>query len=215
MAKKAKDIDYPGELGCPILIRIVDHPPRAPSSTNGDPTQSHLDDFVKQVWRRKLLLLLPHYNIDLEDPQSWERLAFELAVAHVPGFQLELVGHPGGRPTTWSDDRRAWLAITVDSVKARHPKLKTDEDACKHLVRVENYSTQWGPPKNHKGNDRSWIKTLMNRLSEGRKANLYKCATRAKGMSPKDLFLSSHEKPTSLASLLNSLPQASPDNSEK
>jgi len=55
----------------------------------------------------------------------------------------------------------------------------------------------------------------MNRLSEGRKTNFYKGATHAKGMSLKDLFLSSHEKPTSLASLLNSLPQASPDNSEK
>jgi|GEM_PF-5304214 len=78
-----------------------------------------------------------------------------------------------------------------------------------------NYSTQWSPPENHKGNDHSWIKTLMNRLSEGRKTNFYKGATHAKGMSLKDLFLSSHEKPTSLASLLNSLPQASPDNSEK
>jgi hypothetical protein len=211
MTKKAKVIDYPGELGGPIVIRVVDHPPRLPSSTNGDPTQSDFGDFVKRVWRHKLSLLLSHYNIDPEDPQSWEQLAWDLAVAHVPGFQLELVGHRGGRPTTWSDDR-AWLAITVDSKKARHPKLKTDEQACKHLAKVV---TQWGRPENHKGNDRSWIKTLTNRLSEGRKTDLYKSATRAKGMSLRDLFLSSHEKPTSLASLLNSLSQSSPDNSEK
>lgn len=213
MAKKAKVIDYPGDLGCPILIQIVDHPPRPPSSTE-------FGDFVNRVWHRKLSLLLSYYDIDPEDPQSWERLAFHLALAHVPGFQLELGKHPGGRP--WSDDRRAWLAITIDLVKEGHPNLRTDEDACKHLVRAVDYSTKWGPPKNHNGNDGSWIKTLMNRLSEGRKTDFYKTVRRMKGISPTDLFFSSHEKPpvhdehgSSLGALPNNLLQSPPDNSEK
>ncbi|WGJ13742.1 hypothetical protein QEV83_13755 [Methylocapsa sp. D3K7] len=215
MAKKAKVIDYPGELGRPVSIQIGDHPPRASSSAYRDPAQSRFDDYVKEVCRNKLLLLLSHYNIDLEDPKCWEKLALDLASAHVPGFQLEFAGSPGGRPITWSDERRGWLAIIVDSVKAQHPNRKTDAKACAFLSQAKGNSIEWAPPENHKGSDRSWTKTLTNRLSEGRKTDFYKAATRVKGMSLKDMFLSSQEKPTSLGELLDSLPRSSSDKSKK
>ena len=52
-------------------------------------------------WRReyaeKLPLLLDHFGIKRDDPNSWHKLCLCLAVAHVPGFQV-IQRRKGGRP---------------------------------------------------------------------------------------------------------------------
>lgn len=71
-------------------------------------------------------------------PGDWQRLAYELAVAHVPGFK---VSKPVGRNTKWSELDKAKLRIDVDATIAatRH---KTVGEALRHLQKTNE---KWKP----------------------------------------------------------------------
>jgi hypothetical protein len=51
----------------------------------------------------KLLLLLEHYDIKQNDPARWEKLAFLLALVHVPGMKVVEYAPRRGAPLKPSD----------------------------------------------------------------------------------------------------------------
>lgn len=83
----------------------------------------------------KFPALFEAHNVPLND---WQRLAYELAVAHVPGFK---VSKPVGRNTKWGELDKAHLRIDADATIAttRH---KTVGDALRHLQKT---SEKWKP----------------------------------------------------------------------
>ncbi len=83
----------------------------------------------------KFPALFEAHNVPLGD---WQRLAYELAVAHVPGFK---VSKPVGRSTKWGELDKAELRIDVDATIAatRH---KTVGEALRHLQKTDE---KWKP----------------------------------------------------------------------
>ena len=94
MTSKSKS--YPGELGKPIPYghRI------AAALRSRENTNSELTAWLDEEISRRFLLLFKHYNIQPEATNPWVRLAYLLALDHVPGLTVGQEGKRGrGRPS--------------------------------------------------------------------------------------------------------------------
>lgn len=136
MATKA--IKYPGALGKRITERELVSAVKRLSALSGGSgvTNAEFGDWLKKEfgdWLEKrnfdlLVALLSHYKIKPDDKHLWFRLAYSLASAHVPGFQL---GVAKGRPKkaapfrTLSDDPEIRSKVKV---KLGRTRVRTDED---------------------------------------------------------------------------------------
>jgi hypothetical protein len=70
---------YSGALNQPIVLPLgLLYRPTSPMGANG----------ILRTRLTKLLLLLDHYNIKPNDPACWLKLAFLLALVHVPGMKV-------------------------------------------------------------------------------------------------------------------------------
>jgi hypothetical protein len=101
-------------------------------------------DRVKEVLSarvpEKIHLLFKHYKIDRSDEQSWQKLALQLALDHVPGLQLALRPKKAGRKPTWKTGLGDELVGAVQDVKSR-TGMRT-EDAIAKLK--EKPGGMWG-----------------------------------------------------------------------
>jgi hypothetical protein len=70
---------YSGALSQPIAL---------PVGTLYGPTSPRGAKGILRTRLIKLLLLLEHYDIKQNDPARWEKLAFVLALDHVPGMKV-------------------------------------------------------------------------------------------------------------------------------
>jgi hypothetical protein len=70
---------YSGPLNQPIVLPLgMLYGPTSPRGAKG----------ILRTRLIKLLLLLDHYDIKQNDPARWEKLAFVLALDHVPGMKV-------------------------------------------------------------------------------------------------------------------------------
>lgn len=94
-------------------------------------------DAVRVVDARfaKFPALFEAHKVPLGD---WQGLAYELAVAHVPGFK---VSKPVGANTKWSELDKAELRIDADAAIA-NTRHKTVAEALRHL---QKNSERWKP----------------------------------------------------------------------
>jgi hypothetical protein len=70
---------YSGALNQPIVLPLgLLYRPTSPIGAKG----------ILRTRLIKLLLLLEHYDIKQNDPARWEKLAFVLALDHVPGMKV-------------------------------------------------------------------------------------------------------------------------------
>jgi hypothetical protein len=161
MTKERKKVSYEGDLATPI------------------PKTSDVDSLSRE-WKRRFELLYQIYRIDPADPLADRRLALRLAVTHVPGLQLDLKPHSGGRPKTWDEQRLAKLAIAVDELKKKQG-ARTDKEACGWLISGKD-ADDWRRPPNYRRDQESWQKHLCNMASKGRKTFAYSIATRPPGL---------------------------------
>jgi hypothetical protein len=80
---------YPGALNQPIVRpRGLLYGPTSPRGAKG----------ILRTRLIKLLLLLEHYDIKQNDPARWEKLAFLLALDHVPGMKVVEYAPQRGAP---------------------------------------------------------------------------------------------------------------------
>jgi hypothetical protein len=156
MTRKTREVPYEGDLAKPIR-EISDK-----AITGAE-------------WLHRLYLLLSVYKIDPTEPQAFVKLAIALAMAHVPGLQLDFKRHPGGRTTKWTDQRLAELAITIDELRKKGD-ANSDKEACGQLPSGKHYRT-WGKPRNYKGTSEQWQRHLQNMLPKGRKTPAYRTST--------------------------------------
>lgn len=101
MPNKGKE--YKGELAKSIKVKS---PPRRgrinqeTKESHENRKEEHLEEVFKEIAkedRKKVLLLLEHYNINLSDNNPWAKLAMALANKHVTGFQVVIEGAGSGR----------------------------------------------------------------------------------------------------------------------
>jgi hypothetical protein len=112
----------------------------------------------------KIHLLFKHYKIDPSDEQSWQTLALQLALDHVPGLQLALRPKAGRKPK-WktglgdefvravqdvksqtgmgiqdairklqNDNPGTWRRYTFENLGARYREAKRDREQFRKLV---------------------------------------------------------------------------------
>lgn len=122
-------------------------------------------------WLQKLLLLLEHYEIEQQDDSRWFRLAFKLAMEHVPGFAFDQQ-KPAGRPADWDSWRYMDLFLSVRSLMneaaGRGCEL-TLRDACRQLA-DSGFAADLYPNRDQRLNEhsraaalRAWGETLEAR----------------------------------------------------
>jgi hypothetical protein len=158
MPKKKKPSPYKGVLQerfpphkAPVgLLRLSDGLPEGMSE----------HDFRKAVIKR-VAALLKHYGFpaDIPTKSDWQKLAFRLAMDHIPGFQFSEQETRGRRQNEASDDE--WLIEYIDNLREENG-FRSDKRAC------EDFCAH--PPS---GRPPSLtiieVGSLKNRLSKARK----------------------------------------------
>jgi len=162
---------YKGELAKPLLAGVY-----LTDKMTGAELDTCLEQAIFESRVEKLALLMEHYGI--ADKTDYFSLALELAIDHVPGFRIgrarellklehgdygKVLGNKRGRQREWTLERSDRLVDAVEETKKRY-HYRTDREALEVLAR----HTEWSAPANHRGGFRAWIKTLTNRLQEGR-----------------------------------------------
>src|SRR5262245_66442716 len=104
MARKRRAPRFAGALAHPIYVDVAEI----------DRVKEVLAAGVAEKWP----LLFKHYKIDASDEQSWERLALQLALDHIPGLQLAFRPKPGRKPT-WKAGLYDDLVRAVQDVKSQ------------------------------------------------------------------------------------------------
>lgn len=106
----ARPKKYTGKLTKPIDLRRRELLLR--------PEFPNIDAAVEAEIIEKTRLLLVHYGIELALPpeQMWQRLALNLAFAHVPGFHITASSRKGAKRKWTLDECRA-LVCAVDAQK--------------------------------------------------------------------------------------------------
>lgn len=97
MSAKRK-LRYSGPLNQPIVL---------PLGTLYGPTSPRGVKGILRTRLTKLILLLEHYDIKQNDPVRWEKLAFLLALDHVPGMKVVEYAPQRGAPLKQSDISKA------------------------------------------------------------------------------------------------------------
>jgi hypothetical protein len=104
MARQRRAARFAGALAQPIYVDMDEI----------DRVKEVLAAGVAEKWP----LLLKHYKIDPSDDQSWEKLALQLALDHIPGLQLAFRPKPGRKPT-WKTGLGDELVRAVQDVKSQ------------------------------------------------------------------------------------------------
>jgi hypothetical protein len=122
---------------------------------------------AERKFQSKFALLFKHYGI--ADKEDIARLAWALAVEHVPGFKVQFpeVKSNRGRKRVWHPERLQDLYETVESIKQQHSF--TDRQALTFIVNNQQHAATWGVPKGHKGLKEQWIETLEARLQDAKR----------------------------------------------
>jgi hypothetical protein len=95
---------YSGALNQPIVL---------PLGTLYGPTSPRGAKGILRTRLIKLLLLLEHYDIKQNDPARWEKLAFVLALDHVPGMKVVEYAPRRGAPLKPRDISRARKNVRI------------------------------------------------------------------------------------------------------
>ena len=126
MARKRGAPKYAGALAQPIYLNPDDYKYSVGLGrplNDPDVVQKKMFEMAKKQTFEKMQLLFKHYEIDSNDEQGWQVLAFRLARAHVPGLQIAFRPKPGRKPT-WKTGLGDELVRDVDDVKSRTGKRR-------------------------------------------------------------------------------------------
>ena len=127
MARKRGAPKYAGALAQPIYLNPDDYKYSVGLGrplNDPDVVQKKMFEMAKKQTFEKMQLLFKHYEIDSNDEQGWQVLAFRLARAHVPGLQIAFRPKPGRKPT-WKTGPGDELVRAVEEVKSRTGKSIT------------------------------------------------------------------------------------------
>jgi hypothetical protein len=168
---KPKKPRYKGELGKPIYVGSI------PFEAANEVQQERIEQGIEQAAIKKLPLLMDHY--DIKDKDDYLSLALALAADHVPGFQVKratlklkhgtwgaVIRDNIGRPAVWRPERLLKLLNDVEEAKQRH-ECPTDREAIRRVVRQNR--EEWGPPANHRTDEKEWLETLESRLQDAKR----------------------------------------------
>jgi hypothetical protein len=122
----------------------------------------------------KIHLLFKHYKIDPSDEQSWEKLALQLALAHVPGLQLAL-RPKRGRHRTWKAGLGDELVREVQDVKSQTGmrtedairKLQKDKPGTWGRYTVVNLGARYREAKRHQEQFRKLVEKARELRARG------------------------------------------------
>jgi hypothetical protein len=105
---------YSGALNQPIVLPLgLLYSPTSPRGAKG----------ILRARLIKLLLLLEHYDIKQDDPARWEKLAFLIALDHVPGMKVVEYAPQRGAPLKPHDISRARENVRIiDDIKLKRGK---------------------------------------------------------------------------------------------
>jgi len=127
-------------------------------------------DRAREILLQRLQLLAKHYGLNW--PQDASQLVVKMALAHVPGFRIELCEKrpTAGRPVSWPFARLMALEHTVSKIKdSALPTKLSDLAACRILASKSPWNKTWKPPASHRGTLSQWVTTLRSRLVDARK----------------------------------------------
>jgi len=82
-----------------------------------------IDRYIIGQWSAKLDLLLMHYGIRSKEVERWRKLAFCLALDHVPGMRV--IYKPGkrkGAPRKWGGSRDIKLVELIEQIRRERGK---------------------------------------------------------------------------------------------
>ena len=83
--------------------------------------------------------LVDFYGIDHGISHLWFRVAYSLAMEHVPGFRFEK--RSSGRPPgtkKWTLKKQRWLVFHVEAAREMYPHFSI-KNACRHLIKKGLY----------------------------------------------------------------------------
>jgi hypothetical protein len=147
MKRKKIDADYTGPLAAPIyqplksaglLGNIDDLLGNSAEPENDSGTESAREaawERALEQIKEKVPLLFAHFDIDPEDEHCWMRLAWGLALTHVPGMQIILQSPPKRGP------KKKWFKlgdVLVADVQAITLTGCTVREAIKRLQKDRN-----------------------------------------------------------------------------
>lgn len=89
---------------------------------------------------QKLDMLCDHYKIDKKSDSKWFELSYELACAHIPGFQTE-TKNKSGAPRKWNEWEKFKLWVAVRQKRLSNSHL-TDSSACDQLIKQEPWKSK-------------------------------------------------------------------------
>ena len=116
---------YSGELAKPITAKKLG------LLATDDAIKAESRRIVEEQFR-KLPALFAAHGVELHD---WIGMVFQLAEEYVPGFREAA---PAGRPTQWSDLKKAKLKVAVDDIRDTNPGM-TVTDAIRRVQRLETW----------------------------------------------------------------------------
>jgi hypothetical protein len=159
-ARKRRAPKYAGALAKPIYVD-VDQIDR-------------LEGVLLAQVPEKIHLLFKHYKIDPSDEQSWEKLALQLALDHVPGLQLALRPKAGRKPT-WKTGLGDELVRAVQDVKSQTGmrtedairKLQEDKPGTWGRYTVENLGARYREAKHHQEQFRKLVEEARELRARG------------------------------------------------
>jgi hypothetical protein len=179
-----KPTRWKGELAKPIRVNVnrphgfyAPDPHEDPEAEKKIQAENDLmcrlrDDARAHAETQKLRLLCEHCGVEHDDLRA---LALAIARACIPGFKFidplrPIVNYgpqsenqkKAGRPRVWDVDRLMFLAVAVDTLRAKEGL--TDREALHRLSREK----EWSPPGNHRGNFSQWRETLESRLQDAK-----------------------------------------------
>ena len=123
------------------------------------------NDFLFEQRTGRLMLLLDHYEIARTDPLCWLKLAWRLAIDHVPGFRVSENPRGRGRPRKHSSLRQL-----APKRKRGRPSKEIDPE---RFVRVIDAAKQeHSAAKNRRVTDKEVLEIIFEKIAkkEGRSA---------------------------------------------
>jgi hypothetical protein len=160
MARKRPAPKYAGALAQPIYV-----------------DEDQIDRVEEVLLARvpeKIHLLFKHYKIDPSDEQSWQTLALQLALDHVPGVRLAFRPKRGPHPT-WKAGLGFDLVRAVQDVKSQTGmrtadairKLQKDKPGTWGRYTFGNLGTRYREAKRHQEQFRKTVEAARELRARG------------------------------------------------
>lgn len=142
--KKIKKVKYTGILNQPIVLTH-----NKQSGLGLSKPKPEEDEGLQ--YAERLVALFEHFGIKLspdvpypkQADEPFTKLAWALAISHVPGFQT--VNDPPirrGRPSKWKGEKGLRLLADVWSLQAQHKKWSA-RTACSNLITLQVYKREY------------------------------------------------------------------------